>query len=196
MPAGILSLNITCLLALCFSISNCYTCWYDVSLSAVSAGVVNHYRSCLLVWYITISYAFGLVPHYRPCFLVWCLTVGHAFWCGASIEAIPVGVVPHYRLVPFALQPTFWLVECRRKRDIATSLVLLLQRCHYIRHVCWSGAKLRYARLFSATLSDMHAGFIYSDTRVCKVLLHQARILVCYKSTTRVYRLGAAPTGL
>ena len=64
MPAGILSLNITCLLALCFSISNCYTCWYDVSLSAVSAGVVNHYRSRLLVWYITIS---------------------HACWCGASL---------------------------------------------------------------------------------------------------------------
>ena len=64
MPAGLLSLNITCLLALCFSISICYTCWYDVLLSAVSAGVVNHYRSCLLVWYITIS---------------------HACWCGASL---------------------------------------------------------------------------------------------------------------
>ena len=32
---------------------------------------------------------------------------------------MPVGVVHHYRpclLVPFALQPTFWLVECRGKR--------------------------------------------------------------------------------
>ena len=37
---------------------------------------------------------------------------------------------------------------------------------------------------------------IYSDTRVCKGLLHQARILVCYKSTRHVYRLGAAPMGL
>ena len=35
-----------------------------VSLSAVSAGVVNHNRSCLLVWYITIT---------------------HASWCGASL---------------------------------------------------------------------------------------------------------------
>ena len=42
-----------------------------------------------------------------------------------------------------------------------------------------SGATLRYACLYSATLSDMHAGFIHSDTGVCKVLLHQARNLVC-----------------
>ena len=28
---------------------------------------------------------------------------------------------------------------------------------------------LLFACLYSATLSDMHAGFIYSDTRVCKV---------------------------
>ena len=50
------------LLALRFSI--CYTCWYGVSLSAVLAVVVNHYRSCLLVWYIYISIV---------------------FWCGASL---------------------------------------------------------------------------------------------------------------
>ena len=30
-----------------------------------------------------------------------------------------------------------------------------------------TGANLRYACLYSATLSDMHAGFIYSDTRGC-----------------------------
>ena len=59
-----------------------------------------------------------------------------------------------------------------------------------------TGTDLRYACLFSATLSDMHAGFIYSDTCVCKVLFNQARNLVCYKSTKHVYRLGAAPTGL
>ena len=53
-----------------------------------------------------------------------------------------------------------------------------------------------YACLNSTTLSDMHAVFIYSDTRVCKVLLHQARNLVCYKSTRHVYRLGAPPKGL
>ena len=42
----------------------------------------------------------------------------------------------------------------------------------------------------------MHSGIIYSDTRVCKVLLHQARYLVCYKSSRHAYRLGAAPAGL
>ena len=107
---------------------------------------------------------------------------------------MPDGVVRHYRpclLVRFALQTTFWLVECRRKRG----LVLLLQRRHYIRHACWSGATLRYACLYSATLSVMHVGFIYSDTHVCKVLLHQARNLVRYKSTSHAYRLGAAHTG-
>ena len=112
----------------------------------------------------------GVVPHYKSCLLVWCLTVGHVFWCFASLYAMPVGVVLHYRpslLVRFALQPTFWLVECRPK-GIATSLVLVLQKCNYIRHVCWPGATLRYACLYSATLSDMHAGFIYSDTHVCK----------------------------
>ena len=84
------SLNI----ALCFSI--CYTCWFGVSLSAVSAGIVSHYRLCLLVWWIIIGHAFwfgtslsampvGLVPHYRPCLFVWCLTIGHVFWCGTSL---------------------------------------------------------------------------------------------------------------
>ena len=38
MPADLLSLNIACLLALCFS--SCYNGWYGVSLSAVSAGMV------------------------------------------------------------------------------------------------------------------------------------------------------------
>ena len=102
MPAGLLSLKITCLVAMCFSISICYTCWYDVSLSAVSAGVVNHYRSCLLVWYITISHACwcgaslwvmpsGVVPHCRSCLLVWCLNIGHACWRGTSLQALPAG---------------------------------------------------------------------------------------------------------
>ena len=34
--------------------------------------------------------------------------------------------------------------------------------------------------LVQSTLSDMHAGFIYSDTHVCKVLIRQARHLVFY----------------
>ena len=94
MPADLLSLNIACLLALCFSI--CYTCWYGVSLSAVPAGMVSHYQPCLMVWWIIRSHAFwfgsslsampvGVVPHYRSCLLEWCLTVGNVFWCGASL---------------------------------------------------------------------------------------------------------------
>ena len=47
-PADLLSLNFACLLELCFS--TCYTCWYGVSLSDVSAGIVSHYQPCLLVW--------------------------------------------------------------------------------------------------------------------------------------------------
>ena len=117
------------MLALCFSI--CYTCWHGVSLSAVFAGMLSHYQLCLLVWCFIIGHAFsfgtslsampvGVVPHYRSCLLVWCLTVGHVFWCGASLLAMPVCVVPHKRpclLILFAFQLTFWLIECRRKRD-------------------------------------------------------------------------------
>ena len=195
MPAGLVLLSQTsllfkhacCLMALCFSI--CYnTCWYGVSLSVVSAGMVSHYQ---------------------PCLLVWCFIIDHAFWFGTSLSALPVGVVPHYRSCLLAWYITIghacWsFLHFKRHFDslsadgkgVATSLVLLLQKYHYLRHVCWSGATLRYACLYSATQSDMHAGFIYSDTRVCKVLLHQARNLVCYKSTRYAYRLDASPTGL
>ena len=94
MPADLLPLNIAFLLALCFSI--CYTCWYGVSLSAVSAGMVSHLQPYLLVWCFILGHVFsfgtslsampvGVVPHYRSCLLVWCLTVGHVFWCGASL---------------------------------------------------------------------------------------------------------------
>ena len=50
---------------------------------------------------------------------------------------------------------------------MVTSLVLPVQRCHYIRHVCLSGATLTYSCLYSATLSDRHAGFNYLDTCIC-----------------------------
>ena len=62
MSADLLSLNIACLLALCFSI--CYTCWYGVSLSAVSVGVVLHIGHTF--WFGTSLSAMpvGVVPHY------------------------------------------------------------------------------------------------------------------------------------
>ena len=207
MPADLLSLSIACLLALRFYI--CYTCWYGVLLSVMFAGIVSHYQLCLLVRWFIIGHAFWLVHHYQPCLLVWSITIGHTFWCGASLYVTSSGVVPDYRPCLLAWYLTtghacWFVLHFNRHfdwlsadgRGMATSLVLLLQGCHYIRHVCWSGATLRYAWSYRATLSDMHAGFIYSDTGVCEVLLDQARNLICYKSTRHVFRLGAAPMGL
>ena len=51
---------------------------------------------------------------------------------------------------------------------MVTSLLLPVQSCHYISHVCWSSAILTYICLYSVTLlSDIHAVFIYSDTCIC-----------------------------
>ena len=142
----------------------------------------------------------GVVPHYRSCLLVWCLTVGHVFWCGDSLYAMPVGVVPHYRpslLVCFALQPTFWKVECRPKRDRyksgasltevllhhtclliwCHSQICLLVQCNSIRHACWVHL-FRYTCLLSASPPGKKAGILV-------IQLHQ----ICYS-------LCAAPTGL
>ena len=155
MPSGVVPHYSPCLLVLCLTIAHAF--WCGASLSAMSAGVLPHYRPCLLVWCLIISHAFccGL-PHYRPCFLVWCLIISHfcwcgdhyrgyllvwhliisnACWCGSSLQPMPVGVVPHYS--PCLLVNR----HCNRhftsqRRRIFTSLVLLLQRCHYIRHVC------------------------------------------------------------
>ena len=142
----------------------------------------------------------GVVPHYQPCLLVCCLTIGHAFWRDASSSTMPVGVVPHYRPCLLAYYLTighaFWSiaiainilrVECRWKKGgyksgaTCTEVVLyqtclmirchsqicLLVQCNYIRHKCW-----------------VHE----SSTHVCKVLLYQARYLVCYKSIRHAYR--------
>ena len=140
-----------------------------------------------------------MVPHYQPCILVWCLTIGHVFSCGASLSAMPVCVVPHYRPCLLASYLTIghacWSIATetdifpsQAQMEEEWSLVLLVQRCHYIRHVCWHGAALRYACLNSATLSDMHAVFIYSYMRVCKVLIYQVRHLFCYKPIRHAYR--------
>ena len=180
-----------------------HVCWHCASLhvSAIPAGRVSHYQPCLLVWCFIIGHAFwfGTSLNNQPCLLVWfltrscllvwCLTIGHACWHGTSLS------ISHAWWSVLHFNWHFdWLSA--DGREMATRLVLLLQNCHYIRHVCWSGTTLRYACLYSATLSDMYAGLNYSDTRVCKVLLHQARNLVCYKSTRYAYRLGTAPTGL
>ena len=152
MPTDFLSLNIACLLALCFSI--CYTCWYGISLSAVPACVVLHYRSCLLVVYLAISHACwegasllampsGVVPHCKPCLLVWCLTIGHACWRGTTLYTMPAGPFctstdiltssvqrDEGWLQEVPLHQTCLLIQCH-------SQTCLLVQCNSIRHACW-----------------------------------------------------------
>ena len=142
-------------------------------------GVLPHYLlvCCLTIGHLAIPS--GVVPHHQPCLLVWFLTIDHASWRGTSLYAMPSGQLP--------LQSIFYLSSADGRR-VVISLVLPVQRCHYIRHVWWSGATLRYACLYNVTISDMHAGFMNSSTHVCKVLLYQARYLVCYKSIRHAYR--------
>ena len=104
--------------------------WCGASLSAMPAGVLPHYRSCLLVWCLIINHAYwcvaslwvmpsGVVPHHQPCLLVWFLTVDHACWRGTSLKATAINIL---------------LVECRWKKGGYKSGAV--QRHHYIRHVC------------------------------------------------------------
>ena len=98
---------------------------------------------------------------------MWCLTKGHALSCGASLSALPGGVVPHYRPCLLALYLTIshacWsiatatdilLVECRWKKDgvwcnLYSGAIIsdksanmvpfsdMLVQCNSIRHACW-----------------------------------------------------------
>ena len=145
-PVGVVSHYSPCLLMWCLTIAHAFRC--GASLSAMSAGVLPQYRPCLLVWCLIIT-----------CLLLWCLTIGHVFWCGAALSALSaisagvvitigdtfwcgtslsgmhVGVVPHYRPCLLVNRHCNRHFTSRRRRMVA-SLVLLLQRCHYIRHVC------------------------------------------------------------
>ena len=125
---------------------------------------------------------YGVVLHCRLCLLVWCLTIGHACWCSTTLTAMPVGVVPHYTKYMLTWYLTIGhtcssiapatnivLVECRWRQDGTNSVATLTglplhQRCLLI--LCHSQIYL----LVQSTLSDMHAGFIYSDAHVCKVI--------------------------
>ena len=136
MPGGPLSLNQ-------------HACRSFASHSCMSAVVVLLYLTYLLVWCLIVSRACWCGAHYRPRLLVQCLTMSRACWCGASLSAMSVSVVLQYRpcLLPWYLnrghacwsdatvQPIFdwWGADGRR---MVTSLVLHVQRCHYIRHVC------------------------------------------------------------
>ena len=79
-----------------FNHSFLHACWCCVSLFAIPACMVSHYKPCLLVWSLTIGHAFwcdaslsampsGVLSHHRPRLLVWSLIINHAHWCGASL---------------------------------------------------------------------------------------------------------------
>ena len=114
-----------------------HSCWCCVSLFTIPACMVSHYQPCLLLWSLIIAHAFrcdaslsampsGVLSHHRPRLLVWSLIINHAF-----------GVVPHYRpclLVSCHCKLHFYKLSADRR--MATNMVLLVQRCHHIRHVC------------------------------------------------------------
>ena len=144
----------------------------------------------------------GVVPHYQPCLLVCCLTIGHSFWCGASSSTMPVGEVPHYR--PYML--AWYLTIGHAFWSITTAITILLVECRWKKGGYKSGANCTEVPLYQiclmirchsqiclhvqckVLLSDTHAGFMNSSKHVCKVLLYQARYLVCYKSISHAYR--------
>ena len=131
----------------------------------------------------------GVVSHCMPCLLVWCLTVGHDFWCGASPQTVVVGVdlTIGHACWSIGTSTNILLFECGWKTDGYNSVATLTEvPIHQTRLLILCHSQIWL--LVQSTLSDMHAGFIYSDTHVCKVLLHQARHLVCYKSTRYAYR--------
>ena len=114
-----------------------HACWCCVYLFAIPACMVSHYQPCLLVWSLIIAHAFwcdaslsampsGVLSHHRPRLLVWSLIINHAYWCGASLYAMSAGQLP--------LQPIFYKLSADRR--MATNMVLLVKRCHHIRHVC------------------------------------------------------------
>ena len=100
----------------------------------------------------------GVVPHYRPCLFAWYLTIDHACWS-----------VLHFNRQLSA-----------DGRGMVTSLVLLLQRYHYIRHVA-----------DPVPLSDMSACTVQLYQHSCWLHLFRymclqsgslsSKYLVCYK---------------
>ena len=90
-----------------------------------------------------------VVPQCWPCLLLWCLTIGYACWRVTSLSAMSVGVVPQYGPCLLAwyfnIGHACWSVAIFYDgRRMVTSLVLPVQRCHYIRclliprhtHIC------------------------------------------------------------
>ena len=129
MPSGVVPHYQPCLLVFCLTIGHAF--WYGASLSAMTSIVVPHYRPCFLVWCLIISHFCWCGDHYRRYLLVWNLIIRNACWCGFSLQTMPVGVVPHYRPCLLVNRHCNRHFTSRRRRMVA-SLVLLLQRCHYM----------------------------------------------------------------
>ena len=109
-----------------------------------------HCRPCLLVWCFSVGHAFCVMPLYRPWRLAWYLIIGHACWSIATATDI-------------------LLVECRWKKHGYNSVATLIE---VPLHQTWL-LFLSHSQIclfVQSTLSDRHAGFIYLDTCVCKVI--------------------------
>ena len=148
MPTGWVLLQDGCLLGLCHSIL--HVSWCCASLSAIHVGMVSHYQPCQLVCYLTIDHTFLMwCLNISIAELVRCLSVGHTFWCGASLQAIPSGVMPHYQpcllVCCLTIGHAFW-----RGASLSTMPIgvlphyrsCLLVRCLIINHACWRGTSL------------------------------------------------------
>ena len=94
----------TCLLVECCCKPD--ACWTVANQSA-----------CLLTFVTQYCMSAGIVLLCLLYLLVWCLTISRVCWYGASLSAVPSGLVNHYR-------------SC------------LLVWYIYISHACWCGASL------------------------------------------------------
>ena len=95
-------------------------------------------------------------------------TIGHAFSCGASLSALPVVVVPHYRSCLLA----WYLTIGHACWSIATVTEILLVECKWKKDGVW-------CYLYSgAIISDMSADTVpLSDMPACTVQLNQTCML-------------------
>ena len=110
-----------------------------------------------------------MVPQYRPCLLVWCLTTVNAFWYGASLSAMPAGVLPHYRscllawclisTMPVGVVPHYrpcllawYLTISHAFWSIATAINILLVNCRWKKGGYKSGATCTELSLYQTCL--------------------------------------------
>ena len=124
----------------------------------------------------------GVVPHYQQCLLMWFLAIDHACHYRPCLLAnchCDQHFTSQMQMEEGWLQVWCYSFRCDITSDMSADPVPL-----YDMHACT-------VQLYQTC---MLGSFI--DTRVCIVLLYQARHLVCHKSIRHVYRQGAALAGL